>query len=287
MCEIALTHPVPSNDGLHDRNVLVGLESGAQLGLLIPQPHHRSHEVTDLRKRTLLSEHVHVLRARTELEGDVARGVLEHDALVPAHLGAKHFDAAELTGCAAEFVAVEHVLHAVEVHLVLKRDAHFVEHATDADNVVIFVDHATRHQSTVQREIQVHAGFLLQFLEALIRRAVDRHVNRAIFELAEPASGHIIVFRIDVPRLDSDPDEILHLVPDRIRVTLLIVREGDSSRPEHRPAVNLAVGLPLLLVVPRPIQTVRDLPADVDGKQVFAAPHDLILAVALELEDAR
>src|SRR3990167_2054777 len=112
---------------LHDRDVLVRLERGAQFRFLASHSHHRSHEIADLRKRPLLSEHGHVLRARTALAGDIDLVVLEHDAVVTAHLGAEHLDHAELTGRATERTGVENILHAVEVHLVLKRDAHLVE----------------------------------------------------------------------------------------------------------------------------------------------------------------
>lgn len=206
-------YPLGLMNWLHDRNVLVRLKRSAQLWLLVPHPHRCSHEIANLGKRSLLSENIHVLRAWTELEGDVARGVLERDAVVSTHLGAKHLYRAELTRRAAILAAVEHILHAVKVHLILEHDAQLVEHTSHTDYVVVLLDDTTRHQLAIQREISVYAGLLLKLLEALIRLAIDRDVNRTITELTESAAWHVVFLRVRVPRLDCRPDNILSLIP--------------------------------------------------------------------------
>lgn len=270
---------------LHDRNLLVRFERGTKLWLLPPHPHHRFHEITNLGQCPLLSEHIHVLRTRTELESHVALGVFEHDAVIPAHLSAQHFDWSELTGRTAVLATIEHFFHAVEVHLVLKRDAHFVKHAAHTDDVMVFINHTTNHCIAIQTKVRIHAGLFLELLEAFIRRTVDGDLNGAVTKLAEPATGHVVVLRVRVPRLYSDPDEVLHLVPDRIRVTRASVRKCGTSRPERRPAVDVT-SLFLFGIVPGPVHSVEDLVV-ADGKEVFATPHDLIFALVRELKDAR
>lgn len=57
--------------------------------------------------------------------------------------------------------------------------------------------------------------------------------------------------------------------------------------PEHLPGVGLAETLPSLFAVAWEVESVDDATVLVDSECIFTAAHDLILAVALELEDAR
>lgn len=277
---------VSLRDLLDDRDVLIRFERGTRCRVFSPHLYDGPYEIADPRQRPLLSEHVEVFRLGTELEGHVARGIFEHDAVIPAHFGTQYFDRTELAGCAAKCPLVEDCLHTVEIHFVLKEDTHLVQHAAHDQDVMIFLKSTAHHHPAIQRKILIHAGFFLKLPETLLWLAVDRDIDRAVNERTEPAAQSAIIPRIRIPCFDSSPDEILGRIENRIRVTRAPIRERSPPRPEHRTTIDFPIRFPFL-VVAGPIYTIDDIHPAIDSEKVFTAPHDLSFALVSELKDAR
>jgi len=170
---------------LHDGDIPVRFEFGTNLWVLVPHHDHGPNEVANLRKRSVLPEHIHAVRARAKLENDIAVSILQHDSVISAHLGAENFDRTKLTGGSSSVAIVQDFFHTIEVDLVLEHDAHLIEHAVHRDQIVVLFESTLNHCVAVDSQILVDIGVLVQFLESAFRLAVNGELNSAFDELAE------------------------------------------------------------------------------------------------------